>query len=73
MDGSRAGSGVLVMRDGSRYIGDFHNGTPDGYGVNICSYSIKFAGISNAGSYYVVLRSRLTLMARSILDNSKFL
>ncbi len=32
--------GALAMRDGSRYIGDFHNGAADGYGVNIYSLSI---------------------------------
>jgi len=73
VDGLRVGSGVLAMRDGSRYIGDFHNGTADGYGVIICSLSMKFASKSSAGFYYVVRRLRLTPMARSTLDNSNLL
>lgn len=42
VDGLRAGCGVLAMRDGGRYIGDFHNNKSDGYGVNKqCHYVEK--------------------------------
>jgi hypothetical protein len=73
MDGLRAGSGVLAMRDGSRYIGDFHNGSADGYGVNIRHFSIKFASTANVMFYFVAVRLRRTPMARSTPDSSKLL
>ena len=69
MDGLRAGSGVLAMRDGSRYIGDFHNGAADGYGVNLYSFSIWQFKMQLLITLF--FRLRRILMARSTPDNSK--